>query len=192
MLDRYDLDQSTADGALVWLEILRCPNGPKISDASMEVLGRICDINEGRSYAVIFGGPDLKPLYPVIFGCGIGSIYHVRDRDSECYDSNVYSITLCDIIDRVSPAVVAFADSERGRQLAEKVSEMLGVEGHISCTGISMDGRMLSTVPASMNQFLMANRKKFPQVCTIAEGSYPVPAQRQGQGTAIYWQTWKL
>ena len=191
MLERYDLDQSTANGALVWLEILRCPDGPRIADASLQVLDRVCRINNGRTYAVIFGGPDLKPLYPLIFGCGVGSIYHVRDKDSECYDSNVYSITICDIIDRTCPAVVAFGGTERGDQLADKVSSMLGVEAYKKCTEIDMDDRMLSTVPAPLNQFLMANRKKFPQVCTVVKDSYPMPENKEGQGTAIYWQTWK-
>ena len=191
MLDRYDLDQSTADGALVWLEVLNCPEGPKITDSSMQTLSRVCNINQGRTFAVIFGGADLKPLYGKIFGCGVGTIYHVRDKGSECYDSNVYSITLCDIIDRVSPAVVAFGSSERGEQVAQKVSSMLGVELHSECTGIDMEGRVLSTVPTTMNQFLLANKKKFPQVCTVVKDSYPTPPDVEGQGTAIYWQTWK-
>ncbi len=190
MLDRYNLNQSTADGALVWLEILRTPDGPKIADSSMQTLAEVCRINTGRTFGVIFGGADLKPLYPQIFGCGVGTIYHVRDKDSECYDSNIYSITLCDIIDRVSPAVVAFGATERGNQLGEKVSQMLGVNLNPECTRISMDGRMLSTEPAPLNQFLMDNRKKFPQIVTVKTDSYPTPELRTGQGTAIYWQTW--
>ena len=191
MLERYDLDQSTADGALVWLEIERRPEGPVISDVSMQALGRVCSINSGRTYAVIFGGSDLKVLYPRIFGCGVGTVYHVRDRDSECYDSNVYSITLCDIIDRVTPAVVVLGNSERGTQLAEKISSMLAVELNRDCEKIDMDGRMLSTVPAPLNQFMMANRKRFPQVATLDVNAYPNPEKREGKGTAIYWQTWR-
>jgi electron transfer flavoprotein alpha subunit len=191
MLDRYDLDQSTADGALVWLEIQHCPDGPRVLDHSMQVLGRICGINPGRTFAVIFGGPDLKPLYPSIFGCGVGTIYHVRDKDSECYDSNVYSITLCDIIDRTVPAAVVMAATERGKQIGEKVSSMLGTELYDGCTSIDMDGRMLSTVPAPMSQFMMANRKRFPQVAAVVRDAYPLPEQSEGKGTAIYWQTWK-
>jgi len=191
MLDRYDLDQSTADGALVWLEILRCPDGPRVADASMQVLDAVCRMNHGRTFAVMFGGPDLKPLYPSIFGCGVGSIYHVRDTDSECYDSNVYSITLCDIIDRVSPAVVAMGATERGEQIAEKISSMLNVKVNPDCTRISMDGRMLSTEPAPLEQFMMSNRKKFPQIATVKLDAYPYPEHKEGQGTAIYWQTWK-
>jgi electron transfer flavoprotein alpha subunit len=191
MLDRYDLDQSTADGALVWLEVLHCPEGPRISDQSMQVLSRVCGINEGRTYAVIFGGPDLKPLYPEIFGCGVGTIYHVRDRGSECYDSNVYSITLCDIIDRVVPSAVIMSASERGNQVAEKISSMLNVDLNPNCTSIEMDGRMLSTFPAPLSQFMMSNRKTFPKVATLIADSYPTPERRAGEGTAIYWQTWK-
>ena len=191
MLDRYDLDQSTADGVLVWLEVLQCPEGPRISEYSMQALSRVSEINEGRTYAVIFGGPDLKLLYPSIFGCGAGSIYHVRDKGSECYDSNVYSITLCDIIDRVVPSAVIIAATERGNQLAEKISKMLNVELNPSCTSIDMDGRMLSTIPAPLSQFMMSNRKTFPKVATLIADSYPTPISKDGQGTAIYWQTWK-
>jgi electron transfer flavoprotein alpha subunit len=191
MLDRYNLDQSTADGVLVWLEVYHCPEGPSISDNSLEVLGRTARINSGRTYAVIFGGPDLKPLYPIIFGQGVGSIYHVRDKGSECYDSNVYSITLCDIIDRTCPAAVLLPSSERGNQLGEKIAAMLGAELYADCTGIDMDGRVISTVPAPLNQFMMSNRKKFPQVATVKKGAYPMPENKEGQGTAFYWQTWK-
>jgi electron transfer flavoprotein alpha subunit len=189
MLSRYDLDQSTADGALVWLEILRCPDGPRIADASLQILAEVCRINEGRTFAVMFGGSDLKPLYPQIFGLGVGTVYHVRDPDSECYESNRYSITICDIIDRVAPAVVAMGATERGNQLGEKISSMLGVELNPDCVRISMEGRMLSTEPAPLGQFLMANRKKFPQVATVKIDSYPTPEPREGQGTAIYWQS---
>ncbi|AMK13576.1 electron transfer flavoprotein domain-containing protein [methanogenic archaeon mixed culture ISO4-G1] len=191
MLDRYDLDQSTADGALVWLEVLWCPDGPKISGISMEVLSAVCGMNEGRTFAVMFGGPELKPLYRSIFGCGVGSIYHVRDKGSECYDSNVYSITLCDIIERVNPAVVAMGSTERGEQIAEKTSKMLGTPLYSKCASISMDGRNLRTEPAPLEQFLITKKKRFPQVATVVKGAYPAPEQREGQGTAIYWQTWK-
>ena len=191
MLDRYDLDQSTADGVLVWLEVLHCPEGPRISDCSMQALSRASGINEGRTYAVIFGGQDLKPLYPSVFGCGAGTIYHVRDKGSECYDSNVYSITICDIIDRVVPSAVILPASERGTQLAEKISEILGVELNPDCTSIDMDGRILSTFPAPLSQFMMSNRKTFPKVATLIADTYPTPETKEGQGTAIYWQTWK-
>jgi electron transfer flavoprotein alpha subunit len=191
MLDKYNLDQSTADGALVWLEILRCPDGPRIADASLQTLAEVCRVNARRTFAVMFGGADLKPLYPQIFGLGVGTVYHVRDPDSECYDSNAYSITICDIIDRVVPAVVALGATERGNQLGEKISSMLGVGLNPDCTKISMDGRMLSTEPAPLMQFMISNRKKFPQVATIKMDSYPTPEPKEGQGTAIYWQTRK-
>jgi len=190
MLSRYDLDQSTSDGALVWLEVLRCPEGPRIADSSMQVLDAVCRMNGGRTFAVIFGGPDLKPLYPSIFGCGVGSLYHVRDKGSECYDSNIYSVTICDIIDRVRPAAVVLAASDRGNQLGEKISSMLNVELCPDCTSISMEGRIMSTVPAPMGQFLLSNRKKFPCVATVRPGAYPDPEPTEAQGTAIYWQTW--
>jgi electron transfer flavoprotein alpha subunit len=189
MLNRYDLDQSVADGALVWMEILDCPDGPRISDASIQLLQRIHDINPSRTFAVVFGGPDLRPLYPRMFGCGAGTVYHVRDPGSGCYDSNRYSMTICDIVDRVSPAVVALGATERGNQVGEKVSSMLGVPLYRDCTEISMDGRTLSTVPAPLEQFLMSNRKRFPQVCTVRKDSYPTPGPVEGKGTAIYWQT---
>ena len=191
MLERYDLDQSTADGALVWLEIERRPEGPAVSEVCMQVLGRVCGMNTGRTYAVIFGGPDLKALYPGIFGCGVGTIYHVRDRDSECYESNVYSITICDIIDRVVPAAVILGGTDRGTEIAEKICSMLAVELNRDCDSIDMDGRVLSTVPAPLNQFMMANRKRFPQVATVKKDAYPTPEIKEGKGTAIYWQTWK-
>ena len=192
MLDRYDLDQSTADGALVWLEVLGCPDGPRIADVSMQVLSEVCRINSGRTFAVLFGGPDLKPLYPGIFGQGAGTIYHVRDPGSECYDSNRYSATICDIVERVSPAAVVLGASERGNQLGEKISSILGTELNPDCSRIMMDGRMLSTDPAPLGQFLLANRKRFPRVATVRPGSYPTPAAAEGQGTAIYWQSKRM
>ena len=192
MLDRYDLDQSVADGALVWLEVLHCPDGIRMTDASLKLLDMVCGANPGRTFAVIFGGPDLKPLYPSIFGFGVGSIYHVRDKGSECYDSNVYSATICDIIDRVSPALVALPSSDRGNQLGEKISAMLGVTLRRDCEIISMDGRIVNTVPAAMDQFLIENRKRFPQTVTLRTDSQTLPEIKEGQGTAIYWQTWKM
>lgn len=190
MLKCYDLNQSTADGALVLVETVRDGDSVRLTDVSAEMLGMADRVCEGRLFAVVFGGLEIKPLYPEIFGYGTDTLYHVRDRRLETYMPEAYAECICDIIERVNPATVLFGATPTGREIAPRVASAIGAGLTADCTGIRTDGRRMTVTRPAFGGTIMADIDcvGFPQMATIRPGTFPLPEKKEGQGTAIYWQ----
>ncbi len=190
MLKRYDINQSTADGTLVIIETVGKGEGVGISDASAGLLAKAREMTEGRLFAVVFGGLEIKPLYPEIFGYGVDSLYHVRDQRLETYRPVAYSECIASIVGRIEPAVVLFNASQYGREVAPRLAASLGVGLTADCTGLSTEGRKLVATRPAFGGTLMADIEYvgFPQIATVRPGAFPAPEKGSGQGTAIYWQ----
>lgn len=190
MLKAYNLNQSTADGVLVWIETVDTPDGPRVSDVSAELLSAAKGMNDGRLFAVLFGGLEVKPLYPEIFGYGVDSLYHVRDKRLDVYTPEAYASCIAEITDRVVPAVILMGATERGRELAPRLASLLGTGLTADCTSLSMDGRKLIMTRPAFGGNLVADIecRQYPQMATVRPGSFPTPERREGSGTAIYWQ----
>ncbi|MDO5853136.1 MAG: electron transfer flavoprotein subunit alpha/FixB family protein [Thermoplasmata archaeon] len=186
MLKMYDVNQSTADGILVFLEAEA--NG--LSDVGAEILGKARSICDGRLFAVVFGGLEIKPLYPEIFGYGVDTLYHVRDKRLETYVPEAYAACVCEVIARIEPAIVLFGATPKGRELAPRVASSLGRGLTADCTDLRTDGRKLTATRPAFGGTLMADIDcvGFPQLATVRPGTFPKPERKEGQGTAIYWQ----
>ena len=190
MLSRYNINESTADGTLIWVELVEGAEGPHVSDVSAELIAAAKGMDDGRVFAVVFGGLEVKPLYSEIFGYGADSLYHVRERSLESYSPEAYAGCLASIVERVSPAVILIGSTSRGREVAPRLAAMLGTGLTADCTGLSMDGRKLVMTRPAFGGNLLADIEctKFPQMATVRQGSFPRPEKVDGQGTAIYWQ----
>ncbi len=190
MLKVYDLNQSTADGVLVWVETVPGPDGPTISEVSAELLGAARELSDGRVFAVVFGGLDLKPLYPRLFGYGVNTLYHVRERDLEVYRPEAYAGCIVSLIERIVPAAVLIGATSRGRELAPRIAGTLGVGLTADCTSLRADGRRVVMTRPAFGGNLMADIEcvKFPQMATVRQGTFPMPEEAEGTGTVIYWQ----
>ena len=62
MLKVYDLNQSTADGVLVWIETEGSGEDLRMADVSAELLGAARSLSDGRVFGVVFGGQEVKAL----------------------------------------------------------------------------------------------------------------------------------
>lgn len=190
MLKCYNLNQSTADGALVLLETVSEGDSVRLMDVSAELLGKAKSIVDGRLFAVVFGGLEVKPLYPEIFGYGVDTLYHVRDRRLEIYMPEAYAECICEIIERINPATVLMGATPVGREIAPRVASAVGAGLTADCTDLRTDGRKLTATRPAFGGTLMADIDciGFPQMATVRPGVFPLPEKRTGQGTAIYWQ----
>ncbi len=186
MLKRYDLNESTADGTLVWAET----EDGKVTRNSAEIIAESSRISDGRVFVALFGGPEAKSLYPEIFGYGADTIYHIRGKATESYSPEVYAEALAQVAERVNPASVLIGASPRGRETAPRLAAMLGSGLTADCTGIAADGRRIVVTRPAFGGVLTADIEcvGFPQMATIRQGVFPTPEKREGQGTAIYWQ----
>ncbi len=190
MLRCYDINQSTADGVLVVIETEEEGEDIILSDVSREVLGKAKGLSDGRLFAVVFGGLEVKPLYPKIFGYGVHSLYHVRDKRLETYMPEAYAECICDIIERISPAIVLFGATPKGREIAPRVAASLPAGLTADCTDLRTEERRLIATRPTFGGNLLADIEYtgFPQMATVRPGAFPLPEREVGQGTAIYWQ----
>ncbi|MBE6520710.1 MAG: electron transfer flavoprotein subunit alpha/FixB family protein [Thermoplasmata archaeon] len=186
MLKKYNLNESTADGILVWAET---ENG-QLARSSAEIIAASSKLTDGRVFVALFGGPDMKALYPEIFGYGTDTIYHVRGKATEQYTPEAYAEALAQVAERVNPATVLIGASTRGRETAPRLAAMLGSGLTADCTGIVADGRRIVVTRPAFGGVLTADIEciGFPQMATIRQGVFPAPRKVEGQGTAIYWQ----
>ena len=190
MLKVYDLNQSTADGVLVWVETIRTGDGIRIADVSAELIGAAREISDGRVFAVVFGGQEVKPLYPRLFGYGVDTLYHVREPSLDVYSPEAYAGCVASLIERIVPATVLMGATPRGRELAPRIAGMIGTGLTADCTGLRAEGRKVVMTRPAFGGNLMADIEcsRFPQMATVRPGSFPKPPETDGTGTAIYWQ----
>ena len=186
MLRKYNLNEPTADGILVWAEI----EGGSMSRSSAELLAASVGLTDGRVYGVLFGGPELKSLYPEIFGYGTDTIYHVRGKAVESYHPEAYAEAIAQVAERVNPAAILIGATPRGREVAPRVAAMLGSGLTADCTALASDGRRIVMTRPAFGGNLIADIEcvGFPQMATVRQGVFPLPEPKQDKGTAIYWQ----
>lgn len=185
MLKAYDINQSVADGTLVWLEL----SGDSVADIGAELLGKARDMTEGRVFAVVFGGPEVKQLYPEIFGYGVDTLYHVRDESARVYRPEVYAETMAALCGRINPALVLIGATPRGREVAPRLAALTGSGLTADCTGLKADGRRIVMTRPAFGGTVVADIEcvGFPQMATVRPGVFPRPERKEGKGTAIYW-----
>ncbi|MBR4503899.1 MAG: electron transfer flavoprotein subunit alpha/FixB family protein [Candidatus Methanomethylophilaceae archaeon] len=186
MLKKYDLNSSTADGILVWAET----DGAALARESGELISAASKLSDGRVYVTLFGGPEMKSLYPTVFGYGTDTIYHVRGKGTEQYAPETFAEALAQVAERTNPAAILIGATPRGRETAPRLAAMLGTGLTADCTGLRAEGRkIIMTRPAfGGNLYADIECTSFPQMATVRRGTFEAPAPREGKGTAIYWQ----
>jgi electron transfer flavoprotein alpha subunit len=188
MLSKYDLDLPTADGTLVWLEVIRGPE-PRFEASSLEILDKARSICEGRVFGAVFGDKELKPLYDIAFSYGVDTLYHVKDKRLVQFHPEAYCDAIAELSARIAPAAILMGATPRGRELAPRLAAALGAGLTADCTDLSADGRrILMTRPAfGGNLVATIACNGFPQMATVRPGAFPMPRADVGRkGTVIY------
>ena len=186
MLSVYDLNQQTGLGTLVWAETVKDDDSISLHPCVLEILGKITDISDDRIFAMMVGGPELKPLYKVLFEHGVDTVYHIRGiRD---YSVGAYAEALADLSQRVNPMSLIVPGTPRGREIAPLTAALLKTGLTADCTELSMDNGKLSMTRPAFGGDLIATItcEKHPQMATVRPGIFsPKEAIEGRQGTAI-------
>jgi len=186
MLREYDLDQSIAEGVLVWIETVKNGEQTSVTSSSLKVLGKAARLNDGRTIAVIFGDIELKPLYDEIFSYGADTIYHVKDKRLKEFHRKAYCESLADISERIVPATILAASTERGDDITSGLAAILNVKYITNCIDIELSGRSLKVKDQLSNEVLFDG---FPQIASIDHSILSEPSKEEGRkGTVIYRQ----
>lgn len=191
MLQQYNLNQSTAEDNLIWIETSMIDDKLKIVDVSIELIGKLKNISDSRTIGIIIGDNDVKMLYDDIFAYGIDTLYHVKDKTLATYHPEAYADAISDVANRINPAVILIGGTSRGREVAPRVAAILATGLTADCTELSMNGRaLLMTRPAfGGNIIATISCSNFPQMATVRPGTFPMPQPQIGRkGTVMYRQ----
>ena len=191
ILREYDLNQSTADGSVIWLEVKRDGQSISLCSVSKELIGKMRSMSDSRIFGVIMGDIELKPLYDEIFSYGVDTLYQIKGKKISEYHPEVYSDMISDVCNRVNPAVVLIGGTPRGREIAPRVAATLATGITADCTALEMDGRdMKMTRPAfGGNIIATISCTTYPQIATVRPGVFVMPEPMIGRkGTVIYRQ----
>ena len=188
MLERYDTNQSTADGALVFIETYEEDGRPKIHPGSAQLIAKAVELGEDRVFGVIFGGSEIKELYDESFSYGIGSLYHVRDEKLKVFHPEAYAEAITTVCERTIPSSVYMASTSKGAEIAPRVAASMGTGVVTNCCGLELEGRRLIMYKETGGKSMRYGCLTFPQVATVKPGVFPTPEKIEGRkGTAVYW-----
>ena len=184
MLQRYDLDQETGLGTLIWAE----NDGNMIDCSVLEMIGMIREDSDDRIFAMITGDVSIKPLYEMLFSYGVDTVYHIRNDDMIGFDADKYAQAFIDLADRIDPAAMVIAGTDRGRRLADAISKDRRKEILTYCTSIRMEKNTLAVTRNIPNRDFKETdiHLRFPILATYAPGTHSPPEKEDGRkGTAI-------
>lgn len=187
MLKQYDLNESTADGTLVWIETGR---DGRLTECSEEILSAVSKMKDGRTIGIVFGGIGVKQLFPRIFGFKVDTLLHVRDPRLETYMPEAYAECIASACERFDPAVILMPSSPRGRELAPRVAAIIGCGLTADCTSIRIEDRRLTVTRPAFGGNVMADigYNGFPQMATVRPGALERYEPKPGIGSAMNWQ----
>lgn len=184
MLSRYNLNQETGLGTLIWAE----RDGDALDGSVPELIGMIKDDSDDRIFAMITGDVSIKPLYNELFSYGVDTLYHIRCREMESFDASSYSEAMKDLADRIDPAVILVTATENGKALIGKIAEYYRRPVLENCASIRMEGNTLVVTRDVPDQNFKETdvHIKFPILATVRPGSHEKAEKEEGRhGTAI-------
>ncbi|MFA7186178.1 MAG: hypothetical protein WC082_14860 [Victivallales bacterium] len=188
MLERYDTNQSTADGVLVFIETYEEDGTLKMHPTSAQLIAKAVELNSGRVFGVIFGGPEVKSLYDESFSYGVDSLYHVRDQRLKEFHPEAYAESITSVCERVIPASVLMASTLKGAELAPRVAASMGTGVVTNICGLELEGRKLIMFKDTGGKTMRYGCTTFPQVVTVKNDVFPSPeGTKDRKGTAVYW-----
>lgn len=189
MLERYDTNVSTADGILVFIEVVRSDDGISLNPATVQFLGKASELGSGRIFGVVFGDNELKPLYPEIYSYGVDSLYHVKDKRLAQFHPEAYSEAITSVCNRVVPASVLIASTKRGSEMAPRIAASMGAGFVANCDDLALEGRKLVAIKNAGGKRLRHESSVFPLVATVRENTFSDPKPSEGRaGTVFYWK----
>ena len=113
----------------------------KLRNVSLELLG------EGRKLADTMGqklsgvliGNNVKELAKEVFASGADQVYLVEAVELEHYNTDGYTATLVDLIERYKPSVILVGATNNGRDLGPRVACRVGTGLTADCTDLGID-----------------------------------------------------
>jgi electron transfer flavoprotein alpha subunit len=150
----------------------------KIKKSSLEALSEAKRLagGLGTEAAAVLAGAAVADLAPGAFALGAARVYALESPGLADYSSQAYALALAGFAADVKPAVLFFAATAMGRDLAPRVAARLGAGLASDCTQVAVkDGRLEFTRPIYAGKaFLSLVLKSSPQLATLRPNVFPL------------------
>ncbi|MCX6574076.1 MAG: electron transfer flavoprotein subunit alpha/FixB family protein [Candidatus Aminicenantes bacterium] len=161
----------------------------KIKKSSLEVLSeaRRRAGEMGLETAAVLVGASVAGLAPSAFALGAAKVYAVENPALADYSSQAYAVALAGFAAAAKPAVLFFAATAMGKDLAPRVAARLGAGLASDCTKVAVkDGALEFTRPIYAGKaFLTLRLKTAPQLATLRPNVFPLGEAAVASGETV-------
>ncbi len=159
---------------LVYIEIRE----GKVKKSSLEALSeakRLADeMNVEVAAAIV--GHNVEALAPEVFRFGASKVFVLENTLLSHYSPSGYAFALKSLIDELNPAVVLFAATAMGKDLAPRLAAALGVSLATDCIKLTANGGKLEVVRPiyAGKAFATFSFKASPQMASLRPNVFPL------------------
>lgn len=159
---------------------------------SAELLGKAQELANDLQHEVvaILLGHQVAHLADNLIGFGAEKVYLVEEAALKTYRTHAYAQVFSELVEAHKPNILLMGATHMGRDLAPRVSQMVGSGLTADCTELSIDpeeGILLQTRPAFGGNIMatIANRYSRPQMATVRPGVMEIMPTPGNKGTVI-------
>lgn len=109
---------------------------------------------------------------------GAERIFMGNDPGLVAYHPEIYADVIVNLVDEYQPQIILMGSTSMGRELAPLVAARLetGLTAHCIDLGINQDGILDQKIPAYGGEITIVCPERRPQMATVAQGVFPIPA----------------
>jgi len=141
----------------------------------------------GADVEVVLLGDGVEAQAPTLFGSGADRVYLGNAPELANYHPDVYTELIVGLAEACKPQIVLLGSTSMGRELAPLVAARLetGLTAHCIDLDINADHVMEQIIPAYGGEITIVCPERKPQMATVAQGVFPLPAHDEGRSGEI-------
>jgi len=161
----------------------------KLTTVCLELIGKARHLANASGCPVeaILLGKNLFEQSETLFSAGADLVYLGDSQEFEHYQSEIYTETIVALSKEIQPQIILLGSTYIGRELAPLVAARLGtgLTAHCMDLVLNEDGILEQHIPAYGGIMSIICPEKRPQIATIAQGVFPMPAIDEGRSGKI-------
>jgi electron transfer flavoprotein alpha subunit len=160
-----------------------------LSAVCLELIGRARKLADdlGVPVEVVLLGNGISDLAGSLFFAG-ANVVHLGDAtDFEGYQPEIYTESIVSLAKERHPQIILIGSTFMGRELAPLIAAKLGTGLTAHCIDLVLDekGVLEQQIPAYGGMMSIICPEKRPQIATIAQGVFPIPALDESRSGKI-------
>lgn len=161
----------------------------KIKKSSLETLSEAKRRGDetGMAVGAVLLGHGIDALAPEALQYGASKVYLLENALLSHYSPSGFTYALQSLVEELKPAIILFAATALGKDLAPRLAAKLGVSLASDCTHVAVkDGKLEVVRPIFAGKaFAHFAFKSSPQMATLRPNVFPLSDPADGQGETV-------